>query len=276
MVRGVLRVCAVAGVIALSVATLLLASGCGSDLSADVDPEQVDAVARPDAGACRVLEPADIEASSDATRTVSCSKRHTAETYAVGELPGDLEDAAYDSREVALAGYRACNEAFARHLGADESVVMRTVLSWAWFRPSEKAWEKGARWYRCDLVGGTEAVAKDRFLALPKKTRNLLRTSKPADRWMVCGRGRSVSTSVKVPCNRPHDWRAATTIKVGEPSQPYPGDRVIEVKTREYCRNSISAWLNYAVDFQFGYTWFHEAEWDAGNRRSICWARTDK
>ena len=79
-----------------------------------------------------------------------------------------------------------------------------------------------------------------------------------------------------MPCTKPHVWGAATTIKVGEPGEPYPGDRAIEVKTREYCRNSISAWLNYAVDFQFGYTWFHEAEWEAGNRRSICWARTDK
>ena len=31
---------------------------------------------------------------------------------------------------------------------------MRTVLSWAWFRPSEEAWDQGARWYRCDVVGG--------------------------------------------------------------------------------------------------------------------------
>lgn len=276
MVRGVLRVCALTGVFVVSVATLLLTGGCGSHLSADVDPEQVDAVSPPPNGVCRLLEPRDVQAPTDATRTVSCTKRHTAETYAVGELPDDLSDAAYDSKEVALAGYRACSDAFAKHLGADESVVMRTVLSWAWFRPSEKAWKKGARWYRCDLVGGTEAVAKERYLALPKRTAGLLHTSKPADRWMVCGRGRSVSTSAKVPCNRPHDWRAATTIKVGEPKQAYPGDRAIEVTTREYCRNSISAWLNYAVDFQFGYTWFHEAEWEAGNRRSICWARTEK
>ena len=32
--------------------------------------------------------------------------------------------------------------------------------------------------------------------------------------------------------------------------------------------------MNYPVDYEFGYTWFHEAEWKAGNRRSVCWART--
>ena len=32
---------------------------------------------------------------------------------------------------------------------------------------------------------------------------------------------------------------------------------------------------SYPVDYDFGYTWFHEAEWEAGNRRSVCWAKTE-
>ncbi|MDO7867170.1 septum formation family protein [Nocardioides jiangxiensis] len=276
MVRSVLRVCALAGAFVVSAAALLALSGCGTALPANVDPDQVDAVDPPAVGACRVLTPRDVEQHpSNATRTVPCSKPHTAETYAVGELPADLDDAAYDSREVARTLYELCTDGFARHLGADESVAMRTILSWAKFQPSEKAWKKGARWYRCDLVGGTEDVAKDRYLDLPTHTRNLLRGTRPPDRWMACARGASIATSTKVPCTRKHDWRAATTIKVGDPGEAYPGDRAIEVKTREYCHSSISAWLNYALDFQFGYTWFHEAEWEAGIRRSVCWARTD-
>ncbi len=276
MVRGMVRVCALAGVLVLSLAALLALGGCGNDLSEDVDPAQVDAVTVPANGVCRNLTPDDVEKRTNATRTVDCAKPHTAETYAVGELPSSVTDEAWGSKRVSLAGYYACNFAFAQHLGAEDSTVMRTVLSWAWFRPSEQAWKKGARWYRCDIVGGTEAVAKHRFLQLPTTTKDLLRTPKPKDKWMVCGRGISVSASTKVPCNKPHDWRAATTIKVGDPFDDYPGDRAIEVKTREFCRSSISAWLNYPVDFQFGYTWFHKAEWEAGNRRSICWARTDK
>lgn len=34
--------------------------------------------------------------------------------------------------------------------------------------------------------------------------------------------------------------------------------------------------MSYPVDSQFGYTWFHGAEWKAGNRRSICWAKTSQ
>jgi hypothetical protein len=48
------------------------------------------------------------------------------------------------------------------------------------------------------------------------------------------------------------------------------------VTTRDYCSDSVGAWLNYPVDYQYGYTWFHEAEWEAGNRRSVCWAKTSE
>ena len=52
---------------------------------------------------------------------------------------------------------------------------MRVQLSWAWFRPSERGWKKGDRWYRCDLVGGTAQAdvvrrpADDREGTLPRQ-----------------------------------------------------------------------------------------------------------
>ena len=88
--------------------------------------------------------------------------------------------------------------------------------------------------------------------------------------------GGSVAGNVKIPCNLKHTWRAVTTIKVGLESDDYPGDRMVEVKTREFCSDSVGAWMNYPVDYDFAYTWFHEAEWEAGNRRSVCWAKTDQ
>jgi hypothetical protein len=78
-----------------------------------------------------------------------------------------------------------------------------------------------------------------------------------------------------VPCSEAHDWRAVSTIKVGLPQDPYPGDRIVQVRSRDRCSDWVAAWTHYAPDFDYGYTWFHEAEWSTGNRRSICWARTD-
>ena len=247
-------------------------TGCGEeDQGSNADPSQVDSVEIPELGACRELTPDDVADASNATETVDCSEPHTAQTYAVGELPEELHDAGYDDEEVGRFAYRTCADGFEKFLGADESLVLRTIVSWAWFRPSEKAWEDGARWYRCDVVGGSEE--SEEFVELPETARGLLQ-GRLDDRWLVCADGDTVASSTKVPCTEEHQWRAVTTIKLGEPSDPYPGDRVVEVTTRDYCSDSVGAWLNYPVDYQYGYTWFHEAEWEAGNRRSVCWART--
>ena len=250
----------------LALAAALLLGGCGDDPA----PTDDDA---PALGACRVLEPDDVEQPSNATASVDCTDEHTAETYAVGQLPDSFDDAEYDDAELGAWAYSKCSKAFADFLGADESLVMRTVVSWAWFRPSKAAWDDGARWYRCDVVGGGEQSKE--YVALPTTAKGLL-LGKPKDAWLVCADGPTVAGSVKVPCSQPHQWRAVTTISLGDQGDDYPGDRVVEVTTRDFCSKSVGAWLNYPVDYDYGYTWFHEAEWEAGNRRSVCWARTDR
>lgn len=256
--------------LAAPLACLLLLAAC-SDGEERIDPEQVDAVEAPELGACRMLTPEDVAQPSNATKTVDCADAHTAETYAIGQLPGKFDDSEYDDPAISTFAYRTCGKKFERFLGADESLVMRTVVSWAWFRPSEKAWEDGARWYRCDVVGGGDQSKS--YVELPETAKGLL-LGKPDDRWLVCAQGPEVAGSNKVPCSEPHDWRAVTTIKLGQPEERYPGDRLVEVKTKDFCSRSVSAWMNYPIDYEFAYTWFGAAEWEAGNRRSICWART--
>jgi putative regulator of septum formation len=257
-----------------TVAAVLLAlalSGC-DEQGDNVDPAKVDAVEAPDVGVCRVLTPEDVAKPSNASRTVDCGDHHTAETFAVGDLPDELQDADYDASDLGAFAYETCSERFQKFLGADESTVMRTVVSWAWFRPSEKAWDQGARWYRCDIVGGGDE--SEEYVDLPETAAGLLAQQPPDDAWMACVNGPSVQSAPKVPCTEPHTWRAVTAIKVGAPEDPYPGDRLVEVTTRDYCSRSVGAWLGYPPEYDYGYTWFHEGEWKAGNRRSVCWAAT--
>lgn len=263
--------CVPAAVAALALAAVL--AGCTEDLAPGVDPAQVDAVEAPELGACRVLTLDDIAQPSNATKVVDCTDPHTAMTYAVGSLPEELEDVAYDADELGAFVFERCTTKFAKLLGADESLAMRTVLTWAWFRPSENAWDEGARWYRCDVVGGGEQSKE--YVDLPETAKGLL-LGRPDDKWLVCAQGPTVAGSVKVPCAQKHNWRAVTTIKVGLDNETYPGDRQVEVITREYCSDSVGAWMNYPIDYDYAYTWFHRAEWEAGNRRSICWAKTPR
>jgi hypothetical protein len=256
-------------VVGMLVMLALAVSGCrfssaGSASAADK--------AAPDLDACRVLTPEDVAHSSNSTDPVPCDQPHTAQTFAVGPLPAELEHASYDDQRVAAFAYRTCSRAFIHFTGADESLALRTILSWAWFRPTKAAWDDGARWYRCDVLGGGDQSRS--YVDLPADAKGLL-LGRPKDEWMVCAQGATVTGSVKVPCSDKHDWRAVTTIVLGDAGDDYPGDRVVQLRTRDFCSKSVGAWLDYPVDYDFGYSWFHEAEWKAGNRRSVCWARTD-
>jgi hypothetical protein len=220
-----------------------------------------------------VLAPADVAQPSNATATVPCTRQHTAQTFLVQVLHGSLARASYDDPRLAAHAYRVCTSGFKRFTGADDSLALRSVLSWAWFRPSEPEWADGARWFRCDVVGGTDRSTS--LVTLPRTAKGVL-LGIPADRWIACVDGPSVTGAPYVPCSRPHRWRAATTIVLGGKRDRYPGDRVVEVQTRDYCSDSVGAWLNYPVHYRYAYTWFHRAEWVAGNRRSICWAGTTR
>lgn len=227
----------------------------------------------PDVGACRTLTPSDVGRPTNTSATVPCSESHTAETYAVESLPSQYARSAYDDPDVAAYAYRTCTREFMDFTGADESLAMRTILSWAWFRPGTAAWKAGARWFRCDVVGGG-AQSHD-YVDLPTTAKGLL-LGRPKDQWMVCAQGPTVSGSVKLPCTGRHDWRAVTTIVLGDAGTAYPGDAAVQQRTRDFCSKSVGAWLDYPVDYDFGYSWFQREEWDAGNRRSVCWARTDR
>ena len=252
-----------------ALATVLLQAGCSAPLR---PATAADRATPPALGQCYRLGPRDTASPSSAVAPVPCTTAHTAQTFAIGTLPASTGSAYDDARHGSWI-YPRCQSAFQTFLGADESLALRIQLSWAWFRPSERGWASGARWYRCDLVGGTEQATS--YADLPASGQGLF-SAAPPQQWLTCARGSTVLEAERLPCTRPHDWRAVTTIKLGTPADPYPDDRIVQVRTRDFCSDSVGAWANYPVDYQFGYTYFHEAEWKAGNRRSICWARTTR
>ncbi|NHA01981.1 hypothetical protein G5V59_26625 [Nocardioides sp. W3-2-3] len=193
-------------------------SGCGSeDQGGNTDPDLVDAVEVPKTGVCRDLSPDDVAKPANATAAVDCASRHTAETYAAADLPAEYDDADYDDPDLGTYAYRTCSTKFAEFVGADESLVLRTTVSWAWFRPSEKAWSKGARWYRCDVIGGNSASPA--YRALPRTARGML-SGRPDNRLAglrqrpVGRTGREGALLAEARLARGHDrevWASPTT-----------------------------------------------------------------
>jgi len=250
----------------LVLTVLLTATACGAHASADAASTKPPAV-----GVCRMLTTSEVSQPSNAGTAVSCNAPHDSETFSVGTLPSRFAKASYDDAAIDTWAYATCADAFPTYLGTDQSTAMRSLLTWIWFRPAKAAWDAGARWYRCDVLGGS--AAQHAYVDLPTTTKGLL-AERSDDPWMACARGKSVATGTTVPCSMPHSWRAATTIKLGESEDAYPGDATVRSKTKSYCSESIDAWLGYPASYGYGYTWFGDREWQAGNRRSVCWART--
>jgi hypothetical protein len=265
----------------LAVALVLLVTGCtgsgpaagpasdGPRTSESPGTRTATDQAPPDVGECRALAADAVEQPDDDSPSVPCGGRHTAETFAVGEFTGRLAEAAVDDERLSEQVLDRCERRFRRYVGADASLALRTVLTWAWFRPSPDAWDAGARWYRCDLL----ASDAEGLLELRGRARDVL-LGRPADRWLLCAVGERVSDAPRVSCDQPHSWRAVTTVVLGGADARWPGVRRAELRTRDFCSDSVGAWLGYPVDYTYGYTWLGPAEWQAGNRRSVCWART--
>ena len=126
-------------------------------------------------------------------------------------------------------------------------------------------------WYRCDVVGGGEQSKE--YVAPPTTAKGLLLG---AEGRLAGVRGRSDGRRVgQGAVAQPHQWRAVTTISLGDQGDDYPGDRVVEVTTRDFCSKSVGAWLN-PRRLRLRVHVVPRGGGEAGNRRSVCWARTDR
>ena len=255
---------------AACIAVLLLAlSGCtqGRADSGGVDPQDT---ARPKLGACRALVPDDIAQASNATAPVACTARHTARPTRSGPARGPSRGVPTTAALGATSTTAAAQVQRLHRRGREPG--MRTMLSWAWFRPAKDAWDAGAHWFRCDVVGGGDQIrsvhrpAQDHQGPAARPARRPVDGVRPGGKRQRLGQG-PVHGEARLAGR--HHHRARQT------DRPLPGRPRRQVRTRDFCSKSVGAWLDYPVDYDFGYTWFHAAEWEAGNRRSVCWARTD-
>ncbi|QWC85821.1 septum formation family protein [Nocardioidaceae bacterium] len=246
------------------------ADGSGGAIEQSDAPALADA---PQLGACRDLTPEDVAQPADDTDPVACAEKHTAQTFVVGSFPERVtRGTAWDSPALGAYIYDECTRRFAAFVGGDESIRLRSLVSWAWFRPTEEQWADGARWFRCDIVGGTPAAAS--YAPLPRDAKGLFARG-PVEQWMQCVDGPTITSAPATPCTEKHTWRAIRFVKVTNgPKEKYPGDKIVASRARDGCSDQVADYLDYQPEYEFAYSWFHEAEWKAGNRVAVCWARS--
>lgn len=259
-------------VVATSALALLILSACTntddptSSPSPTVAPERVKA---PPVHACYNLDvAAGLELSNSAPR-VSCRKRHTSVTVAVGRIKrtANGKPLPLDSARVQGQIAATCKTNVDTHVGGSTETRRLSRVQAVWFSPSTEQLEAGARWYRCDLV-----IAGDQthFAALPRKTSGLLASSTSLNRYGVCGTAAPGASGFRrVACSKAHTWRARASITLS-PGSKYLGAGAAKLADSR-CRDIEARRAVTATRLRWSFEWPTRTQWVSGQRYGLCW-----
>ena len=225
----------------------------------------------PRSGACYRLTLAGATKPTDSSRPVSCRGPHAALTFFVGRL-----DLSVDGRRLSLGSPRvqrqprqACPARLRTFLGGEREARRLSRFTAIWFTPTLAQAQRGAAWFRCDVVVlGDE----ERLLRLPRdrRLRGALGRSDTLRRYGLCGTAAPGTDRFRrVACGLPHRWVAVRTLDL--PGRAYPGVSRVRAADDE-CADVVRERFGEALRFRYGWEWPTARQWRSGQRYGICWA----
>jgi putative regulator of septum formation len=283
----------------LAMTTVLALAGCTSgdggdpasddssspSASASTPAAAVPAPAPPAVGVCYRISYDEAVAPSNADTPVPCTKGHTSQTFAVGELDlvADGHLLAVDSESVRAQVAKRCPRRLAAYVGATPEQLKLSMLRPVWFTPTIEESDAGAGWYRCDVI----AVTGDAKVA--KIDRDVSQAlAKPAvrDDYAMCGTAQpGAATFSHVLCREDHTWKAISVLdltdraakgsvkgSVAGQTGGYPGVAAVRKAGQDVCAAAARAIASDALDYEWGYEWPTKEQWDAGQTFGRCWA----
>ena len=256
------------------VAALLTVAGCSSDdAPAEKTTPSPSASAAPPAApprhACYDLSFNEATAATSTADPVPCKAQHTAATIRVGTIrpvvDGHLQ--AVDSDAVQQQIATRCRARLASYLGGDEESRRLSRLTVVWFSPSLAQSDRGALWFRCDLVA---LAGHDELAPLPRRARGLLDADGALDRFGTCGTSSpAASRFERVICSAPHSWRARAAIDLPNGSK-YLG-KAPGAAADATCRDIEARLASDILTLKWSFEWPTQAQWEAGQRYGYCW-----
>ena len=223
----------------------------------------------PKAGACYRLT---VDSALKATSTrppVPCTGRHTAVTVAVGSVQPVVDGhlLALDSTKVRLQIAERCRRSVDIHVGGSPRKQRLSLVQAVWFTPTADQADRGALWYRCDLV---ISAGNRTFASLPRKTKGLLGARGAMDRWGTCGTtAPSAKSFRRVLCSARHTWRARSTITLPT-GTAYLSKKAAKTADRR-CRAVAAALSPNSTKLRWAFEWPARAQWRSGQRYGFCW-----
>ena len=228
----------------------------------------------PAVGACYRVSYAEALAPTNTDDPVPCTKGHTSQTFAVGRLDlvaqGHL--LAVDSDTVRRQVARRCPGRLAGFLGASPEQLRLSLLRPVWFTATVEESDAGADWYRCDLI----AVTGERSLAkLDRDLSGALEQPSGRAALAMCGTAEPGSQAFgHVLCREDHSWKAISVIDLADKAKDgrYPGEAVVRAAGQDPCAEAARGVASDALDYEWGYEWPTQDQWQAGQTYGRCWS----
>ena len=245
------------------------APAAAADVASGAVPSTAAAPRAPRTGACYRLDVRSALEASSTRAPVSCSSRHTAVTVAVGTVQPVLDGhlLALDSARVQRQVADHCRRSVDAHVGGSTNQQRLSRVQAVWFTPTPAQADRGALWFRCDLVISAGAQS---FAALPRTTSGLLEAAGALDRWGTCGTASpSAAHFRRVLCSARHAWRArtATTLPAGTTYLSKKAGKVADAR----CRDVAARLSPRSRKLRWAFEWPTRTQWHAGQRYGFCW-----
>jgi hypothetical protein len=237
--------------------------------AAKSSPRVVAPPAAPPRHACYDLDLEAAMAPTSAAAPVPCSGTHTTATFHVGTIQPVVDGhlLAVDADVVQQQVASRCRSRFASYVGGDEETRRLSRLTAVWFTPSLADSDRGALWFRCDVValGG-----RDRLAPLPRTTRDVLAAPDALDRFGTCGTSSPAAAAFqRVICSARHTWRARATIRVPAGAR-YLG-KAAEAAASSTCHDVEARLAGGTLKLTWSFEWPTRDQWRAGQRYGYCW-----
>lgn len=204
---------------------------------------------------------------------VPCRGRHNAQTIYVGELDTvvDGHSLAVDSQAAQEQLSATCPRKLAAHLGGNRSTRALSRFHVVWFSPTLEQSDRGANWFRCDLIAfaGHEGLAP---LPASRRLEGVLDDSDALGTYGLCGTAAPGAASFdRVICSRSHSWRATSTISINGGTK-YPGTRAVRAAGDGTCKDRVRRISDSSLKFRYGWEWPTKDQWRRGQHYGYCWA----
>lgn len=228
--------------------------------------------AAPLAKACYRLSSQQLTRPTNGSHPVPCSGRHTAKTIFVGKLDTvvDGHSVAVDSSAVQRQLSTTCPRKLAAYVGGTPDTRDLARLNVVWYSPSLAQSDRGADWFRCDVIAFSRG---DRLYGLPRGPGLKGTLARPGglDTYGLCGTAAPGAPGfVRVICALPHSWRAVDTIGLPGP-KAYPGASTVRAAGDGRCKALARSRSADALSFRYGWEWPTGEQWTGGQHYGFCW-----